>query len=128
MAYTKGPWKVDDGDSTFRIRQTEGPWHCVAIVTGGVDADDESPQGPVYCANAQLIAAAPALYEALKAYRQHRDEHERDTAEVRLSEQPCRVCHERDASDRSDQQHSLLHYARCHSRLSGGRQIPSGPA
>ena len=95
MAYTKGPWKVDDGDSTFRIRQTEGPWHCVAIVTGGVDADDESPQGPVYCANAQLIAAAPALYEALKAYRQHRDEHERDTAEVRLSEQPCRVCHER---------------------------------
>lgn len=65
--FTPGPWRVDDGDTSLRVRATQRPWHCVALVTGGVDAADiETPHGPVYQANARLIAAAPSLYAALK--------------------------------------------------------------
>ncbi len=68
MAHTPGPWRVDDGDSTLRVRSTD-TFVCVALVTGGVDSEDNDlPNGPTYQANARLIAAAPELLDALEDF------------------------------------------------------------
>lgn len=54
MKHTPGPWaKKDNGDS-FHIIGANGDW--IATVHGGIEEDE---------ANAQLIAAAPMLAEAL---------------------------------------------------------------
>ena len=64
--HTPGPWHVDRvGVDDRRIRSDR---LCIALVTSGVDdAADirEDFTGPALEANADLLAAAPELYEAL---------------------------------------------------------------
>lgn len=64
--WTPGPWFLADGiEGVWRIESKRGGW-SICETAGGCGAnnlpgEDESD------ANARLIAAAPALYEALKA-------------------------------------------------------------
>ena len=66
--YTKGEWWVDEGDFGYTIRAEQS-------IVKGFDEDDDVKIAEVNTyldnegeieANAQLIAAAPELYEALK--------------------------------------------------------------
>ena len=60
MKHTKGPWKID---ASFGETEIVSDLACIAKITGlQIDA------------NAQLIAAAPELLEALKlAFEMHKD-------------------------------------------------------
>jgi hypothetical protein len=61
--HTPGPWRFDEhGDDRI-----VGDRLCVALITLGVD--DGAMRGPIFRANANLIAAAPELLEALKGLR-----------------------------------------------------------
>ena len=64
--FTPGPWTLADGiDGVWRIESKQDKWQiCETACCCGANnlpGEDESD------ANARLIAAAPALYEALKA-------------------------------------------------------------
>lgn len=64
MEYTKGEWKVgfpEDGTLFIRVRTSRAVRRIATIF----DNREEN------LANAQLIAAAPDLYEALKALTTH---------------------------------------------------------
>ena len=56
--HTPGPWGVDATGQVCK-RATNGSWDLIAYL-------DESPYYHDKFANARLIAAAPAMYEALK--------------------------------------------------------------
>ena len=72
MTHTKGPWEVRDGrnralvDDRYTVeRITEGLRSIIAEVNDAWVCAEHGGTGAQ--ANAHLIAAAPALYEALKA-------------------------------------------------------------
>ena len=56
--HTTGPWGVDATGQVCK-RAANGSWDLIAYL-------DESPYYPDKFANAALIAAAPAMYEALQ--------------------------------------------------------------
>ena len=61
--HTQGPWGVDATGQVCK-RATNGSWDLIAYL-------DESPYYHNKFANAHLIAAAPAMYEALQWARQY---------------------------------------------------------
>jgi hypothetical protein len=66
--FTPGPWSVQDplGPEQLSIVAGDAPATWVDIAQIGVDPlEDYSPTAAQAHANAHLIAAAPALYEAL---------------------------------------------------------------
>lgn len=71
--FTPGPWRLDNGiDGVWRIEDSHG-W-SICETAGGCGAknlpgEDESD------ANAHLIAAAPALYEAIRRFVNACDTH-----------------------------------------------------
>lgn len=67
--YTPGPWVVGPADDTVVTHLgADGQRYTVAEI----DGDYNQPETwPVMEANARLIAAAPDLYEALVAAKQH---------------------------------------------------------
>ena len=68
MAYTPGPWRLwlsPDDRGAFRLYgDSPEPYGANMVIA---DRSIGTPNGDEGIANAQLIAAAPALYEALKA-------------------------------------------------------------
>ena len=71
MSHTKGPWKISKvayGRGQFNIRAADGRAHGIA---GCGAYEHESPEGSFTQeemeSNARLIAAAPAMFDALKA-------------------------------------------------------------
>ena len=56
MKHTPGPWIVGEENDVY----LEGQAACIAKVCGAPEGIEES------IANAQLISAAPEMYEALK--------------------------------------------------------------
>ena len=60
MKYTKGPWEAD-GNGVFEKGK---PNQVIAIAH---DPDDSHHLNDISKANAQLMAAAPDMYEALRA-------------------------------------------------------------
>lgn len=61
---TPGPWVVVDNDVYFDIRKG---WKSIGDVCASMHAfDDSNHRGVVATANANLIAAAPELLEALQ--------------------------------------------------------------
>jgi hypothetical protein len=60
-AFTPGPWRVDDG--TYGVAAVNVPEDGGDIICSGPDAPASETR---WQANAALIAAAPALYEALE--------------------------------------------------------------
>ena len=61
--HTPGPWYVDDG--MVKVKDPSALWGYRIVADAGL-------VGNVREANARLIAAAPKLLEACKAYIQHR--------------------------------------------------------
>nr|DAP28018.1 MAG TPA: Ead/Ea22-like protein [Caudoviricetes sp.] len=61
---TPGPWKVEDNGYFYDINAVRGTVGNVCSSISWFDNDEH--RGPVAIANAQLIAAAPELLEALQ--------------------------------------------------------------
>ena len=62
--FTPGPWKMSErepGDKEIFVEAAGDGWH---LLRATVDCDDCDTETAI--ANARLIAAAPALYEALR--------------------------------------------------------------
>ncbi len=57
--HTLGPWRVTDSGRLVEARVSPWGWNIIAELPGFADADARK-------ANARLIAAAPALVEALR--------------------------------------------------------------
>lgn len=60
-SFTPGPWHVDGFHMSAVIRETETGWERIA------ECDSEAFRNANWRADARLIAAAPELFEALKA-------------------------------------------------------------
>lgn len=61
---TPGPWEVEDNGYFYDINAVRGTVGNVCSSASWFDNDEH--RGPVAMANAQLIAAAPELLEALE--------------------------------------------------------------
>lgn len=65
--YTSGPWRVLDIGGDLMVSPPDGAENIICDIRGrAVDAEGDSVLTPEDDANAQLIAAAPRLAEALK--------------------------------------------------------------
>jgi len=67
---TPGPWEVEDRDERLLI-WADGNHDAIAIigtVAEGADEDAQEKYEEEQRANARLIAAAPAMYEALEGF------------------------------------------------------------
>ena len=93
MKITKGTWKVgvanvliSEGSKQISVGiENSGGDLCTLIaLTGMAGAEDE----PESIANAQLIAAAPEMYEALKAIFQHVE-----SDNIKRIGSQCTLCH-----------------------------------
>lgn len=72
MNYTKGPWTLNNFVGELFIPEI----HIAFLRSHSTDLKEDreiraSEQGQIELANARLIAAAPDMYEALKAYIEH---------------------------------------------------------
>lgn len=71
--WTPGPWRISQNVSRHVIAPKGGVVACAELTWDGPGSND------IANANARLIAAAPAMYEALKAFVNAEERFKRDT-------------------------------------------------
>lgn len=69
VKHTRGPWKIENKRGKYRVRISGAGWEEFAKVIVRMQGDEQDLEEGL--ANANLIASAPELLEALDAFMQY---------------------------------------------------------